>query len=129
MTDQVRAGPPKSHKYRARRTEYAGVVYDSRGEAGYARHLDLLKAAGAIHDWRRGREWVLLETPSGKKRDGITYRPDFELWDAPDRRGFRVVDFKGMVTREFRLKAKLWKAHYPDVPLVVARADGSETRI
>jgi hypothetical protein len=31
--------------------------------------------------------------------------------------------------REFRLKAKLWKARYPDVPLVVARADGSEMRL
>jgi hypothetical protein len=121
--------PPRRHKYNAVVTEYAGEVYPSRGEAEYARHLDRLKAAGAIHGWRRGGEWVLLDSPTGRKRDGITYRPDFEVWDTPDGGGFRVVDFKGVVTREFRLKARLWKARYPDVPLVVARADGAETRL
>jgi hypothetical protein len=129
VTRPARGVPPAGHKYHARRTEYAGQWFDSRGEAGYTRHLDLLKAAGAIHDWRPGGEWVLLDSPTGTKRDGITYRPDFEVWDSPDGGGFRVVDFKGVVTREFRLKARLWKARYPDVPLVVARADGSETRL
>jgi hypothetical protein len=129
MTRPTRGVPPRRRKYNAVVTEYAGEVYPSRGEAGYARRLDLLKAAGAIHDWRRGGEWVLLDSPTGRKRDGITYRPDFEVWDSPDGGGFRVVDFKGVVTREFRLKARLWKARYPDVPLVVARADGSETRL
>lgn len=130
MTGERRPGVPQPHKYHARRTAYDGAWYDSHGEAEYARRLDLLKAAGAIHDWSRGREWVLLDTPpGGSRRDRITLRPDFEVWDTPDRDGFRVIDFKGMVTREFRLKAKLWKARYPDIPLVVAWADGSETRL
>jgi Protein of unknown function (DUF1064) len=119
----------RRRKYNAEPTYYGGERYPSRGEAGYARRLDLLKAAGAIHDWRRGGEWALLDSPTGKQRDGIAYRPDFEVWDTPDGGGFRVVDFKGVVTREFRLKAKLWKARYPDVPLVVAWADGAETRL
>ena len=120
MSRSVGSPGRRPHKYGARRTEYAGVVYDSAGESGYARRLDLLKAAGKIHGWRRGGEWVLLDSPTGKRRDGITYRPDFEVWDTPDGGGFRVVDFKGVVTREFRLKARLWRARYPDVPLVVA---------
>ena len=123
-----RRGARARHKYGARRTAYGGAWYDSRGEAEYARRLDLLKAAGAIHDWRRGGEWVLLDAPpGGRRRDRITLRPDFEVWPAPGR--VEVRDFKGVETAVFRLKAKLWKAHYPDVPLVVARADGSETRL
>jgi len=116
------------HKYGARRTAYGGAWYDSRGEAAYAQRLDLLKATGAIRDWRRGGEWVLVDAPpGGRRRDRITLRPDFEVWPAPGR--LEVHDFKGVVTAVFRLKAKLWKARYPDVPLVIVRADGSETRM
>jgi hypothetical protein len=114
-------------KYRAVPTEYRGQRYDSRGEAEYARRLDALKAAGAIRGWRRGRVWVLLDAP--RRRDRITLRPDFEVWDDAEPGGFRVVDFKGLLTREFKLKARLWKAVYPTVPLYVARADGSEVRV
>jgi hypothetical protein len=114
-------------KYHAVPTEYRGERYDSRGEAEYARRLDALRAAGAIRDWRRGRVWVLLAAP--RRRDRITLRPDFEVWDDAEPGGFRVVDFKGVLTREFKLKARLWKAVYPTVPLYVARADGSEVRV
>jgi Protein of unknown function (DUF1064) len=114
-------------KYHNVPTVYAGERYDSRGEAAYAAHLDRLRAAGEIRGWRRGREWVLLDAP--RRRDRITLRPDFEVWDDAEPGGFRVVDFKGVLTREFKLKARLWKAVYPTVPLYVARADGSEVRV
>src|SRR5262245_57532387 len=113
------AAPGATNKYHARRTEYCGQWYDSRGEAEYARRLDLLKAAGEIHDWRRGGEWVLLDAPpGGGRRDRITLRPDFEVWPAPGR--LEVRDFKGVETAVFRLKVRLFKHRYPDVPLVVA---------
>ena len=123
----TRPAVARPHKYHAKRTAYAGAWYDSAGEAEYARRLDLLKAAGAIHDWRRGGEWVLLDSPTGRKRDGITLRPDFEVWPAPGR--LEVRDFKGVVTEVFRLKALLFKARFPDVPLLIVRADGTETRL
>src|SRR5262249_62072745 len=78
-------------KYGAVRTAYNGQVYDSAGEAGYARRLDRRLAAGAIRAWTRGREWVLLDGP--RRRDRITYRPDFEVTDAAG--AFYVVRFKG----------------------------------
>jgi hypothetical protein len=113
-------------KYGNVATVYDGQVYDSAGEAEYARRLDFLKAAGHIQDWRRGEPWTLLESPTGRKRDGITYTPDFHVWDAQG--GFSVVDVKGVETAVFRLKARLWRAVYPTVPLLVVRADGSERR-
>lgn len=116
---------PRRGKYGARRTEYpagSGEWYDSAGEAAWAEHLDLLQMAGQIREWQRGRVWVLLQAP--KKRDCITLKPDFEVWGSDG--SFRCVDFKGVVTPEFRLKAKLWKAVYPSVPLYVVKADGVE---
>lgn len=118
-------GAPRRGKFNARKTEYpvgSGEVYDSAGEAAYAQRLDMLKAAGHIKDWRRGREWVLVEAP--KKRDRICLRPDFEV-TRPDGTLY-VLDFKGMLTPVFRLKAKLWKAVYPTVPLMIVKADGLE---
>ena len=114
-------------KYHARRTVYAGEEYASKGEAEYARRLDHLRAAGAIRDWRRGTPWTLLASPTGRKRDGIEYTPDYHVWDAQGR--FYVVDFKGVETAVFKLKAKLWKAVYPTVPLHVVKADGTERRV
>lgn len=112
-------------KYGAIRTEYGGQVYDSRGEAEHARRLDLLKAAGAIRDWRRGTAWVLVDAP--RRADRITYTPDYHVWAADG--GFYVLDFKGVETAVFKLKARLWKAVYPSVPLHVVRADGTERRV
>ena len=82
--------------------EYGGKRYASQGEAEYARRLDLLQAAGQVDGWRRGREWVLLDAP--RRRDRIVYVPDFEVEVGGAR---RVVDFKGVVTPVFSLKATI----------------------
>jgi hypothetical protein len=118
---------PPRRKFRNVPALYGGQRYDSTGEAEYARRLDLRKAAGDIRDWRRGRVWTLLESPTGRKQDGITLRPDYEVWDSDG--GFRVVDFKGVLTRDFRLKVNLWRVVHPAVPLYVVRADGREERL
>ena len=104
------------NKFNAVRTEYAGQVYDSRGEADYARHLDRRLAAGQLRSWRRGRDWLLLEPPNT-----IRYRPDFEVWRLDGT--LEAHDFKGMETPVFKLKAKLFRARYPGVPLVVVRKE------
>lgn len=108
-------------KYNARRTEYppgSGQVYDSRGEAEYARQLDLLLAAGRLRSWRRGRPWLLLEPPNK-----VTYTPDFEVTTLAGE--LRCLDFKGVLTEVFRLKAKLFRARYPGVPLIVVKEGDS----
>lgn len=105
-------------KYGAIRTAYNGGVYDSKGEAAYARTLDLLLAAGHLRSWRRGRPWLLLEPPNK-----VTYTPDFEVMTLAGE--LRCLDFKGVVTEVFKLKAKLFRARYPDVPLVVVKEGDS----
>ena len=68
---------------------------------------------------------MLLDAP--RRRDRIVYVPDFEVWPTPEQ--FELREFKGAMTRGFRLKAKLFRARYPDVPLVVVWADGTEVRL
>jgi hypothetical protein len=125
-------------KFNAVKTVYNGREYDSKGEAGYAMHLDALKAAGAIRDWEAQVPFVLVDAPHPWKLVGrgkvkrparvkIVLIADFRVWDTPDT--YRVVDYKGVVTPVFRLKAALWLAVYPQVPLYIVKADGTETRV
>jgi hypothetical protein len=113
-----------SNKFNARRTTVDGETYDSLGEAAYTAVLDARVAAGELLRWRRGTVWTLVESPTGRARDAITYRPDFECW-LPDGARY-VLDYKGVLTDVFKLKAKLWRIVYPDVPLHIVRADGAE---
>lgn len=125
-------------KYNARRTVYRDRTYDSKGEAGYAMHLDALKAAGMIRDWEPQVPFVLLDAPHPWKLIGrgkvkrparvkVTLIADFRVWALDGT--YRVVDFKGAVTPVFRLKAALWLAVYPTIPLFIAKADGTEERV
>lgn len=97
---------------------YRGETYDSRAEVAYAQHLERLQAAGQIRSWRRGRVWTLVDGP--RRADRITYTPDFEV-EGPDG-ALRCVDVKGVETDVFKLKARLWRAVYPGIPLEVVRA-------
>lgn len=102
-------------KYHARRTEYAGHTYASAAEARYAAKLDLWLRVGELLSWHRGRQYVLVDGPTPAHR--ITYTPDFECvaMDGTD----YVVDVKGATPRDFRLRAILWAAKFPDRPLRV----------
>lgn len=118
---------PRRSKYHAIPAVYNGRRYDSTGEAEYAALLDLRVRAGQIAGWRNGRRRVLLVDPS--RRVKISYIPDFEVWTRPDESDLWVVDFKGVLTPVFRLKAQLWRCAYPHIPLWIARADGTEERL
>lgn len=114
-------GMKRRHKYGAVRTEYQGERYDSRAEARRAMDLVLLKAAGKIHRWERGEAQVLLEGRTRSRR--VTYKPDFIVWDT-ERRA-HAEDVKGMVPKDFRIKAILWERRFPDLPLRVVDANGN----
>lgn len=113
---------PRPHKYRARQTEYAGELYPSAAEAAHAQRLDLLKRGGKIHGWRRGRPIVLVEGETRRKT--IRYCPDFLVTNLD---GTTVaIDVKGVVTREFRMKAILWEKKFPRTPLMIVDARGRQ---
>lgn len=90
-------------KYRAIKTEYNGIVFDSKKEAAYCAKLDLLKRAGKVLYYLRQ---VPFDLPGGVK-----YRADFmEVWS--DGR-IRFVDCKGMITPIYRMKKRQVEALYP----------------
>jgi hypothetical protein len=125
-------------RYNHVKTVYNGREYDSRGEAAYAMHLDALKAAGVIKDWEAQVPFVLVDAPHPWKLVGrgkvkrparvrVTLVADFRVWDHDGT--YRVVDYKGVVTPVFSIKAALWLTVYPQIPLYIVKSDGSETRL
>lgn len=111
----------RPHKYSAKRTEYGGASYPSKAEAMRAHALDLLKAAGEIGAWYRGGRWEVAP--------GVIYIPDFEVYEKQEPELREAVlpdwveDVKGVETQVFRLKARLFVAAFPSVPLMVLKQE------
>ena len=115
-TPQVRA-----NKYNARRTQYLGEWYPSAAEANYAAILELRRRAGEIESWARGSVYTLIDGPTREMR--ITFRPDFVVRNLDG--SLEAVDVKGVVTKDFRLRAILWAHACPKIPLRVVNGDGN----
>jgi hypothetical protein len=99
--------PRNQNKYNAKKTEYGGVLYDSKREAEYAMELDWLKKAGQVLSWERQVPYVM--EVNGKKI--CKYTVDF-LVTYKD--GTVIAEeVKGMRTAAFNLKWKLFEALYP----------------
>lgn len=94
------------NKYRAKKTEYGGVVYDSRVEAAYARRLDLLKGAGQVRWWLR-QVPVMIGEPGVDK----PYRVDFVVCYADG--SVRAEEVKGVETPQFKRQKRQWAKRGP----------------
>lgn len=109
----------KKNKYNARRTEYEGVMYDSRKEAFYAAKLDLRINAGEVESWERQYP---IELESNGEKVG-TYYIDFKVVLADGSIEYHEV--KGKETSLWRLKWKMAKAYMdknePDSKLVLVK--------
>ena len=92
----------KPSKYRNVRIVVDGHTFDSKAEARRYSELKIMRQAGEIKDF--GLQ------PSFPLPGGIRYRPDFivcgkdgTVW---------VEDVKGVETKEFKIKQKLWEERY-----------------
>ena len=101
-------------KYRNVRTEYNGVVYDSRLEARKAQELDLMERAGIIKNLEKQKKFVLQEkyvNNKGEKIREIAYVADFTY----EKDGVKyAVDTKGFKTEVYKIKKKLFEHRYKD---------------
>jgi Protein of unknown function (DUF1064) len=91
----------RENKYRAKRTEYNGIHYDSMREAEYAAELDLLLRAGEIAAWERQYQ-VRIEV------EGVhilTHKVDFRLRN-PDG-SYELHEVKGFATEDWKIRRKL----------------------
>ena len=102
-------------KYRNRKTEVDGILFDSRREAARYGQLQLLIKAGKISDLRLQVKFELAPAVviKGRKRPSLKYIADFAYFEA----GRLIVeDVKGVITEGYRIKRHLMKAvHNIDV--------------
>ncbi len=94
-----------TNKYNAKRVLLDGICFDSKAEANYYAALKLREKANEVTDIELQRWYDLIVNGVLVAR----YRADFVFFD---RLCFtrRIVDTKGVVTRDFRMKQRLMKA-------------------
>lgn len=101
-------------KYNNRKTVVDGIVFDSKKEAEYYCELELRFRAGDILGYELQPEFILQEAftdSMGTKHRAIKYRADFRIMHTVHVQ--EVVDVKGVKTKEYQLKKKLFLAKYP----------------
>lgn len=99
-------------KYGNKKTVYRGIPFDSKAEAAY---FDLARKEAKEHscELRLQETFELVQgfrDEFGKAHQAIKYKADFSFWRGD--KLLRVVDVKGMQTKDFRLKAKLFAKRY-----------------
>jgi len=98
----------QSNKYRNVKTEYNGINYASKLEAGYAVELDIVKKAKEIKEWHRQVK-ISLDLNGYHIAN---YYVDFSI-DHNDGT-IEYVECKGMVMEVWRLKWRLMEALYQE---------------
>lgn len=97
-------------KYHSKKTEYDGIIFDSKKEAQRYAILREMERCGVIGDLRRQVRFVLikgLRWSDGRKHRDTVYVADFTYID----NGKLVVeDVKGFKTPVYKIKKELMKA-------------------
>ena len=104
------------NKFGARKTVVDGITFDSMAESRRYQELKLLEAAGEISDLELQPSYELQPKfkRNGKSVAAIVYRADFRYRE----NGVLVIeDTKGFMTKDFRLKQKLFWYQHPDLEL------------
>lgn len=95
-------------KYKNKKVEYKGIVFDSIKERNYYMYLEGLLQAGEITDLQLQVKYELqprFKDANGRTIRAITYIADFVY---KDKDGYEViVDVKGYRTDVYRLKKKM----------------------
>lgn len=101
------------NKYHAKKTAIDNIVFDSKREATRYQELKLLEKAGLITDLKLQPKFILQVgfTYEDEKVRPITYIGDFQYTDVESGKEI-VEDVKGVKTKEFLIKRKLFLAKY-----------------
>ena len=97
-------------KYRSKRVEYQGEVFDSKFELTYFVYLQELVKQGKISNLQRQVKYELLPRQTDEnnkfKFHPVVYKSDFEYDDVQG--VHHTLDSKGFKTADFRIKQKLF---------------------
>ena len=109
-------------KYKAKKTEVDGIIFDSKKEAKRYQELKLLEKSGKIKNLELQPQFLIQEgfrDLAGIKRRAINYRADFRYTDEEGRD--IVEEVKGFETEAWKLKQKLFLFRYPNLYLNVIK--------
>jgi len=100
-------------KYKSKKVEVDGHVFDSKIEARYYEQLKWLQEHNQILFFRLQPRYLLQEafTKDGKTYRKIEYIADFEVHHLDG--SIEVIDVKGYETETFKIKRKLFEKKYP----------------
>ena len=108
--------PKKNNsKYGAKKVTVDGITFDSKAESlYYLLHKD-------VKYMTMQEKFILLEKfrLNGKAYREIAYKADFVFRDA-NGEIIKVVDVKGMILPEFKMKAKMFASRY-QMPITIAK--------
>lgn len=100
-------------KYRSKKTEVDGIVFDSLKEARRYQQLKLMEKAGIICNLKRQVKYELVPAQYIDEKcveRAVTYTSDFEYDDV---NGKHIVeDTKGVRTKDYIIKRKLMLHKY-----------------
>lgn len=95
---------PRKNKYKAVRTSYNGVSYDSKMEAEHAMGLDRRKTRGEIKTWIRQVTFPLGDPDTVIRVDFLVFNLDGST---------HVEEVKGAWTRKWIQDVKRWRRYGP----------------
>ena len=104
------------NKYKNKKVQIDMYVFDSIAESRRYKELALLEKAGEIENLQLQPKFLLQDS---FKKNGKTYRKIEYIADFMYKEKGKVIveDVKGMETKEFKIKRKLFEYKYPDLEL------------
>lgn len=108
----------KENKYHAKKTEYDGVMFDSKWESDRWKELCIMEQSGLISNLQRQVRFILQENfinNRGEKVRSISYIADAYYYDVKKKK-WVVEDTKSPATRTevYKIKKKLFQYKYPE---------------
>ena len=103
------------NKYNNKKTIVDGIKFDSEMESHYYIYLKQLKEIGEVVDFVLQPTYLLQEgfDLNGKRIRPITYKADFKVIYKDGHE--EVIDVKGKLTEEFKIKRKMLLYRYRDI--------------
>ena len=103
------------NKYKNKKTIVDGIKFDSEMESHYYIYLKQLKEIGEVVDFVLQPTYLLQEgfNLNGKRIRPITYKADFKVIYKDGHE--EVIDVKGKLTEEFKIKRKMLLYKYRDI--------------
>lgn len=103
--EQAKANKPR--KYRNEPTIIDGIKFASKREGAYYAELKIREKAGEVAEVELQKRFIF----SLKGQLIGTYKSDFAFFDNV-RRCYRVVDVKGVITKEFQRTRRMMRAFH-----------------